>query len=242
MKELQTRIADSYNSIESDGILQKVIDDKVTQTVKSAVDEIVRDVFGCGSDFRKNLESAVNNALKVDFSTLGIAEYNHTVLNIVQEQLNNITDEKIRSNINERLTMILDTPPEKITLTELVQEFKKRMLNRYNNDGQEEITFIFDNSPSPLTFKYIYLDSKSGTSQYNCQYRLIIKKIDNSNLFEVWSAEIGEREVDNGIFIGKLHSFDRLLFQLHTGNTKLELDINDSDDVNCKYNNEKEDY
>ncbi|KWK79403.1 hypothetical protein WM16_07620 [Burkholderia ubonensis] len=225
MKELEQVVASAFSNIVNAGVIEKAIEEKLSKTITSIIDEELRSY----SDFGKLLSEHVKKAVQVDFSNLGIPGYNDLILKIIRQRVDASLNEQIEKHVTSQLEELLAPAPEEIKLSELVADFIKfqadKQLYSCSCDLPDRITLLVETSGS---FTHIALDKEFGTERYRCPWRI------DTNDGRVYSVKIDETDPKKAIFIGPMYGFERRLFQLYAAGTKLIIDA-DVDEIDTSY-------
>ncbi|MCM3273683.1 hypothetical protein [Paenibacillus elgii] len=222
---LNKMVSDAMKSIESSDFVEKVVREKIQETLKRAIE----DSLGTYSDFRKQLDQELKENLLINIKHLGLGGYNLMVLNEVKAQLNHIMHvngvEKIKENMEK---MLVAVKPE-YKLSELIETMKKEE----NEDGDkigEKIAFEIEESSGG--YHHIYFDpdenkdvglysySRSTRSKYSYKYQLHLDKEGR-----VYDAKIDDHELDkNKDIVRYFYNLDKVLFQIFATGAKIIVD------------------
>lgn len=210
--DLQKVINEQFQELESSGKIKEVFNTHLLD----AIDASVRKAFCYGSDFRKSIEQAVKDSIRIDLSQLNITEYNHCVLQFVREALEaNLTTngfEKMKAAMEELLTVSV---PEKMKLSELIEDAVSLL-----DEPPGEISFhCVDSEYSFLDSYWVYFDDRGGIDRYSCHYRLLIGSNGKIAAVHADGLELHEHKP-----MGGLYGIERLLFRLYAAGTIIEKD------------------
>ncbi|MFM0022156.1 hypothetical protein [Paraburkholderia azotifigens] len=232
MQELQTAVSNAFSNIVASGAIEKAIEEKLTKTITSLVNEELQSY----SDFGKSLSAQVKSALQVDFSTLGLPGYNDLILKIIRSQVDQQTNASIASQVEEQMKELLSPAPSEMQLSELIAEFIE---SEHRNigcscDSPNRITLIIEDGtdngryPTLSEFYHIYFDKEPGKDKYDCAYRIAV------NNDKVYSVQLDRKDPNKTLFVGPIYGFARRVFQLYAAGTKLIID-GDADSINTYY-------
>lgn len=174
MKELQQAISTAFSNIVAAGAIEKAIEEKLTKTITSILDEELRSY----STFSEQLKKHVKTALQVDFHNLGLPGYNDLILKIIRQQVDAQLNATIKTQIEKQMKELLAPAPDEIKLSQLVEEFIKdehtnRQYRPCSCDESDRITLIVrEASITSSKFYHIYLDKESDTEHYKCPYQI----------------------------------------------------------------------
>ncbi|WP_325753522.1 hypothetical protein [Burkholderia pseudomallei] len=230
MKELQQAVSTAFSNIVAAGAIEKAIEEKLTKTITSIIDDELRSY----STFGEQLKEHVKTALQVDFRNLGLPGYNDFILKVVRQQVDAQLDATIATQIEQQMKELLAPAPAEIKLSQLVEEFIKdehtdRQYSSCSCDESDRITLIV-RAESGFTskFHHIYLDGEYGTESHDCPYRIDVHD------GRVYSIQLDRKDPSKTLFVGPMRGFKRRLFQLYAAGTKLIID-GDENSINTYY-------
>jgi len=232
MQELQQAVANAFANVVAAGTIEKAIEEKLTSTITSIINEELRSY----SDFGKSLGEQVKAAMQVDFSNLGLPGYNDLILKLIRAQVEHQASTSIAAHVEEQMKDLLAPAPSEIKLSELVEEFIKFADEKIGCecDKPERITLIVEDGSdrgrysSLSNFYHIYLDKEPGKDKYACDFQV------NVHDGKVYSVRIDKNDPSKSLFIGPMYGFSRRVFQLYAAGTKLVID-GAEDDINTYY-------
>ncbi|AIP66289.1 hypothetical protein [Burkholderia thailandensis] len=230
MKELQQAVSAAFSNIVAAGAIEKAIEEKLTKTITSIIDEELRSY----STFGEQLKEHVKAALQVDFHNLGLPGYNDLILKIIRQQVDAQLNATIETQIEQQMKELLAPAPAEIKLSQLVEEFIKdehtnRQYRSCSCDESDQITLIVrEASGGSLKFHHIHLDTERGTDYYSCPYQIDVHD------GRVYSVQLDRKDPSKTLFVGPMNGFKRRLFQLYAAGTKLIID-GDENTINTYY-------
>ncbi|OAB19877.1 hypothetical protein AQ853_11680 [Burkholderia pseudomallei] len=230
MKELQQAVSTAFSNIVAAGAIENAIEEKLTKTITSIIDEELRTY----STFGEQLKERVKAALQVDFHNLGLPGYNDLILKIIRQQVDAQLNATIETQIEQQMKELLAPAPAEIKLSQLVEEFIKdehadRQYRSCSRDESDRITLIVSAESGFISkFHHIYLDSEYGTKSHDCPYQIDVHD------GRVYSVQIDQKDPSKALFVGPMHGFKRRLFQLYAAGTKLIID-GDENSINTYY-------
>lgn len=218
--DLNVMVNEGLAKIQSEGFVEKVIKEKLEKTIKEIMDDCLREY----SDFGKTLKTQVQEQLKINLSQLDIQSYNHMILNVVKEKLDETLHVQGIEKIKESLDGILSPTKLEYKLSELIKELKDDATSYSSEDwGGKEISFHDDGDSR--TLRFIYFDEEEDVRNYDCKYRIAVRP-DGT----VTSVTIGGKEFNNKVIMGGLHGLEETMFKLYTSGAKLIID-----DIDVEY-------
>jgi len=219
--ELEKIIEQQFGEIVKSGFIENTIGKQLEKTIES----IVYDCISKYSDFGKEVEKQVKQALSLGNMKLDLPSYNQLVLTWITDIINNTIISTGKEQIEKNLKKFFK-PLEKseYKISEIISAFIEDV-DRHEESG--EITF--QRSESNVSDGYIdyYFDKESNTNKYSCTYQL---SINNDGL---WNVKIDECEAKK-IKTPLLYGFDSFLFQLYAAKVKI---IDDYEYVETSYGN-----
>ena len=229
MDDLKTGVEQAFMTMLESGKIQEIVEKQLDSTVAS----MIKDILSPYGPFGKGLKEYVESSLQVDFRQLNLAGYNETVLKIIKTKMDAAIRTAGMERIEKEMTSLLAAPPKEMKLSELVEQYKRRVRDR---DGNSRITCIVDlkdNTGLCPGYAHIYLDKEKNKSRYSCEIQL-----DVTPQGEVFGLKLSGTDIKNTLFVGPLWDFERSLFQMYASGTKI---IIDADDVDDYFNSEGDD-
>lgn len=207
-------VSEKMAEITKSGFIEGKIKASLERTIESAISDTLKSY----SDFGKHLKEELKKSLQnVKFS---FPEYNQLVANQVMEIVNNTLIKNGKKEIEEDLKKFFQPLEEtKWKISEIIQEFKDYLQGEIDKGGISEITFIRKERRDVI---YYYFSEKENQEDYECEYRIAIKKIDK----KIWSMTIDESDVSK-MKIPLLFGFESFLFKLYAINAEIEDDGED---------------
>lgn len=139
MNDFNMAVQTAMKTMTEDGSIEKLIEEKLRETVGSIVHEQLRSY----SDFGKALQEKIDKELSIDLKNVTFTEYNKVVLNLIEGQVNHAVTgealEKLKSDINK----LFAPPPKEIKLSEVVDKFKEESME-WGHDDAEQIALIIE--------------------------------------------------------------------------------------------------
>lgn len=225
---LNQMVNESLKNIEEEGFVQATVEKKMKQTMESIID----DIFSSWSSFGKNLKEHIQQELKVNLDELKLEAYNHMILNVVKEKMDEAIHVQGTEKIKKQLDDLLSDTKTEYKLSEIIERMKDKAMEWDSDEYYDRQISLHVEKASVLSF--VYFDKEEYKEQYECQYKL---SIDNEGRLN--SCRIDDKEFDNKVIMGGLHGVDELLFKIYTTGAKVLVDEND---INVYYPSEDEDY
>jgi hypothetical protein len=217
MQELQNAVVNAFAKILAAGVIEQTIEDNLTKTIKTAIDENIRSY----SDFGKTLSDHVKQAMQVDFQHLGLPAYNDLILKTIRRQVNQLAEDSIAKHIEDQMKELLEPAPTEIKLSQLVADFIKDKHDHHGCvcDGPERIALFVEGSRSVSGYHHISLDKDEDKSRYSCAIQIATAEDGR-----VFSLKIDDDNPKDKLFVGPFWGFERRLFQMYAAGTKLIVD------------------
>lgn len=228
MEQLQQAVGNAFANIVASGVIEKAIEENLTKTVASIINEHLRSY----SQFGQALGEHVKNAMQIDFSNLGLPGYNDFILKTIRNQVSQLAEDSIAKHVEKQLAALLAPAPAEIKLSELVSDFVKYESERYGcscDDSSERITLIVEGGGNVAGYHHIFLDREEDKSKYSCKYQIA-----TTDIGHVYSLKIGDLDPKKALFIGPSFNFEHRLFQMYAAGTKLIVDGNE-DNIDTYY-------
>ena len=223
--DLNTRVIDSLEKMDSSGEIQEIVDKHVASTVES----ILKSAFGEWSNFSKNLKEQVESKLDINLQELDLATYNEAIISVVKEKLDDQIATAGVNLINESLENLLASAKDEYKLSELVEELRAEFEGFDDPEYEEvhEMTMHIDDSYS--TSAIIYLDSAKGIEKYDCKYSFWVNektsKIDTIEIAnERRHVKRAVRDFDARAIMRGLKGLEETLFKMYAHGSKLKID------------------
>ncbi|MBG9882818.1 hypothetical protein KY998_10810 [Bacillus paralicheniformis] len=225
---LNQMVNESLKNIEEEGFVQATVEKKMKQTMESIID----DIFSSWSNFGKNLKEHIQQELKVNLDELKLEAYNHMILNVVKEKMDEAIHVQGTEKIKKQLDYLLSDTKTEYKLSEIIERMKDKAMEWDSDEYYDRQISLHVEKASVLSF--VYFDKEEYKEKYECQYKL---SIDNEGRLN--SCRIDDKEFDNKVIMGGLHGVDELLFKIYTTGAKVLLDEND---ISVYFPSEDEDY
>lgn len=225
---LNQMVNESLKNIEEEGFVQATVEKKMKQTMESIID----DIFSSWSNFGKNLKEHIQQELKVNLDELKLEAYNHMILNVVKEKMDEAIHVQGTEKIKKQLDYLLSDTKTEYKLSEIIERMKDKAMEWDSDEYYDRQISLHVEKDSVLSF--VYFDKEEYKEKYECQYKL---SIDNEGRLN--SCRIDDKEFDNKVIMDGLHGVDELLFKIYTTGAKVLLDEND---ISVYYPSEDEDY
>jgi len=217
MKELKNIVTDKVDEMVSDGSLEKIISDKLEETVKSSVDSAMRSY----SDFGKVIEAKIKDALNGSVDAVKLPNYNKLISEIVQDQFMNVLNENSVGHLKELVERQIKPFTKSSKMSCLIQELR---------DGMNEVAAEAGTDSIDVQTEY-HSDNAMFVTINHPEYDFQSVKVTFYN-FRNEGWHIGYINEDNKKITGRaknvasvcLSGITRILFQYYAMGTIFELD------------------
>lgn len=229
MRELMQQIVETYLcSPEAIEVLSKAVQSQFQKSITEMV-------TGYNSPLRKQMDEAIAKSLKID-GAIDVPSYNDVILKIIERQVRTGTEQAIEKQVAERMKTLLTPAPERIKLSELLEEYRLYLKDRYESGcvchGESQFAFtIREESTKGFTRVCLWQDRSDRDKP--------TKTASPDIAFGVYKEKIYTLKINGAdaseLFAGPFYNFERKLFQMKAAETKIEMDINDNDHVDTHY-------
>lgn len=213
--DFKAMVVDSIERLAASGAIEKHIDEQVSKTVQ----DIVHSELKSYSDFGKVLGEAVKKALSVQTMHMDLPEYNNLICKIVAKQVDMALGAVIEQQVSANLKKILNAPPAEITVQQLVDQLKEKVTESHGcHCDPIYLAIQIEESESSDGYWRLYLhdEAKNSLHKYSYRYQLAM---DPQGC--VYSLSVGGVKMEERLFVGPHYGFDRLLFAIYVGKTKV---------------------
>ena len=208
--------------------------DIIETAVKKTVDHAIDQAFRPYGEFGKTVEKAIATLMPHSLDMEGVSGFNDLILKVIAKRVQEVGDERIEQALLPTLNKLLAPAPAELKLSDLVQTMLDEWGDHYRRDGSEKPTIIVERSDSIVSasgYHHIYLDPKDQSSSYGSSKYACRVQIDITGQGDVYSLKVDGKDIKEQLFAGPMYDFDRYVFHLYTGKTKIIVDRTDFDDV-----------
>lgn len=239
-------MAKAFEQYQQSEAYQKLITSHIEKMVSNALDS----VFGWSGDYRKQLETALKEAMPNNISKMvDLAKYNTLFAQSLQATWadNALPDQvvkhakKVVLEFTEKFNI-----PEHITMTELIQAFINDNADEAAQNGWDRPHTYFDwrDGYGGRSFEFGIEDHKEEASRWSSskdkdhafQFKNNIymsptgNEHDGHKTYTVYSGRLDDTPLGNSQIKSFYSDFDKLVACLYYGGTELVLDTEDVDD------------
>ena len=207
----------ALDRIVSSGMIEKTIEKALLNTIQNSIESELSSY----SAFGKKLTEKVKESIQINFEDCTLPTYNSLIMETIRSKVNDLMESQGRKEIEQRLTGMLMPAPEKLKLSELVEEFKKDVA--YNDSKMIGKNIEYTLEPTTVTKSRWFNLSKPSDSKYDPEFSMLISE-------DLTIALIRWKKPQHYVFIGDgWYGFERRLWMLHAHGIKIELDVNNID-------------
>lgn len=247
MQEIQELIVARFSKLADEGKITELVDKQVENLVKEMLEKSLRGY----SDFSKALEKKFEQAMVARIDEMGFTQYADTIVKAITRKLENgvieVTNGVIDKNLDKFVEDLLESPPEKVKLSDIVEKFleqvKESKLEDCSCDYSGEIGFKVVEDTDRITSSSwrwftIYLkedgevtsktSTYSSTPSYDYDLKLRVHQPKDSDLATLAgiSFKYGST-VEEDFFVRENHGFEKLLLNMYCRGTRIEMDEDD---------------
>jgi hypothetical protein len=222
--DMTAAVHKAFENMVTTGAVATIIEQHLMSCVQSAV----KDALSSYGDFGKMLKEQVAKSLTIN-ENLGLPEYNDLILKIIRKQVDAQIGAQLQRNVAEQLAKLLETPPAEIKLSKLFEEFREYAVDHYARDEESHFTVGMKNNDYRDGSYDVWFDLKRDRSQFQSAHRV---GVDADGC--CWRLTVDNEDANQRLFLGPLFGFERLLFQIKVGGTKIIRDCT-PDDVDTEY-------
>lgn len=208
---------------------------KIEELVRKTVDAALTEGFSSYSPFAKAVKSALETVVPHELSIQGSSSFRDTIIKAVTCRLLAFNDERLAGEIDRMMGSLLEQPPEEVKLSEVIARAVEQWQFSHYRNGSEYPTIIVERTEGVCAgYHHVYMDPTAGKPKFLCRCQIDITKEGRA-----FSIKVDGRTAGQSLLMGPLWDFDRYLFWLHTGGTRIEVDRTNFDNV--RYDGEVDD-
>jgi hypothetical protein len=216
--DLQAMVNAAMVKMHEEGVIQKIVEEKIAKTVSNIVD----DVLGSYSDFGKQVKEVVKQSLAIDVDKMELPTYNVLVRNVVRERLDQLVHVQGIELLKARMDEIFKTVESEMKLSEIVENWKEALNEDHERDG-EHITVTWEPSTYSSGGGWLYIDEEEDKSNYQCDLRAGINK--DGTIFALhWKSHDLLKEVKT---TWAIDSIGEQFFRMHAAGSKIIVDMDE---------------
>lgn len=237
-------IAKAFEQYQQSDAYQKLI----TTHIEKMVGDALNSVLGWGGDYRKQLETALKDAMPNNISKMvDLAKYNTLFAQSLQTTwASSVLPEQV---VKQAQKVVLDFTekfqiPQHVTMTQLIEAF----IDEHKEDAacenwEKPHTFFEWNKDHENYFSFGIDEVKEDSSSWrskpkdhafqftnNIYLKFSGNEHEGHKTFEVYSGRLGDTPLGNSEIKSFYSDFEKLIACMYYGGTQLVLDTEDVDD------------
>lgn len=237
-------IAKAFEQYQQSEAYQKLITTHIEKMVSNALDS----VFGWSGDYRKQLETALKEAMPNNISKMvDLAKYNTLFAQSLQATwADNALPDQIVKHAQKVVLEFTDKfkIPERITMTELIEAFIDENADEAAQEQWDRPHIFFDWNEIDRYCSFGIEEVKEESSSWRStkekdhafQFKNNIylsptgNEHDGHKTYKVYSGRLGDTPLGNSKIKAFYSDFEKLIACMYYGGTELVLDTEDMDD------------
>ena len=212
---------------ETQEAISKIVADKmpamIEQQAEKMIQEIVKDLFGYGSEAKKQMKIKIEESLNVNLQSVDLIDYNALIAKTINENL--IQQVNLQPILEMTQEIVGFVNKKTISLQEIANFFIEASQEDNDRDGEGEITFIVNEN---LEYKWIeiYADVEPNKEKHDCLVRFIfsIKDDRDGMLFSFRTKDQYYEKNHTNITPAKLvnlRGIEAKIFRLYSAQVKI---------------------
>jgi hypothetical protein len=215
MQELQDKVTELLGQTIASGELDASIKRKLDKTIDDILDDMLRSY----SPFGKSLRAQLEKTLTVDMD-LGIGGYNVLVADIVARRLAEAIKGEWAADLAKHLDHVLRAAPATIKVSELLEKLAEGYEDTARDEEWDHATMLIERTEYGSRWIYLDPEPREERDKYRFKWRLLVSTDGEISSVCGDDTEGSERT----LLAGRRYGMEGLLFQLHAGKTRLEMD------------------
>jgi hypothetical protein len=205
----------------SAAVTAKMTPDFIEKEVNARVDklivETVERALRSYSDVGREIERAVQEALRVD--RLDLPSYGETVTKILKTQIESRVSEVVSGRLSADMEELLNLAPKEIKLSHIADEMRKK----HEDNGKYGDVITVRLEETDYGSAWLCLDEEQHhepRDRYKCAHRLLLNK-DGT----IYSATVDQRPLKDTQHIGRSYGLAQKIRAWVACGTRIELDV-----------------
>ena len=192
--QMQGLVLASFQKLEADGTLAKLVEEQVKSTMQGLVQSALREY----SPFGKALKERIEAQALVNFDELNLPTYNSILIQAIEREYMGAARNSGVEKVAELVRSIVGSDdPMTIKLSQVIEAMRED----YIDDGDfHKMTLDIDNHHDRLC--WISLDPEQNKAKYSCGIRITLKREDASAPWKVTDVHVDGSLSDRGIRLG----------------------------------------
>lgn len=231
MTDFNKIITDKITEMENSGTIQKIIEEKISKTIDSAINSCFN------WDFEDKIKKQIEESIGDIASKIKLNSYNSFIATAVKNIVNVELNKDLKEKINTKLTQALTVTDKEIKLSQIIEEFK-----RYECDNEEEYSYCCNiKKYEEFSFKRvdITIQKENSNSYYNKNPEIKIHALSyRDEPFRISWVNYNELKYDSELaFIKDFNNFEAMLLKAVFNKIPFIIDMDENQIENELYNN-----
>ncbi len=220
MQELHEIASTKIKTMIEDGTVEKMIEEQLTKTVQSVVQDSLKD----WSPFGKALSEKVKEAVKLDLNRVELPEYSKFIVETVEGLYTKVLQENSLAHLKECLESDLAMSNEVQKSSHIMEQIRKHWEeSAQENNGEIEVVADYTHDHGEA----IYLAIKHPSYDWY-SLRVRFYKFDRDTHYHIGYITQNNTRIDNTIDgLTEASGLARYFYKLYAAQTLLDLDEDD---------------
>ena len=206
--ELTTFILAEVQRQTSEDALRKIVETKIGESVKSAVEAAFRSYGHVG----QQIEKAVKNSLSIG-DAVDVPSYGSMVLALLRAKMDEVLHDQIKEHLDAEMTEILKIAPKEVTLKDVVEKLISDI--DVGERHGSSITLIAEPSDNVDGYWHIYIDEDEDKRKYDCETRIAVDREG-----KIYSLTINNKDPKGTIIMGSFFGYQKMVFSAYCCGSK----------------------
>ena len=231
MTDFNKIITDKITEMENSGTIQKIIEEKISKTIDSAINSCFN------WDFEDKIKKQIEESVGDIASKIKLNSYNSFIATAIENIVNVELNKDLKEKINTKLTQALTVTEKEIKLSKIIEEFK-----RYECDDDEEYSYCCSIiKDEDLSFKTvnIIIQKEDNDNYYNKNPKFEIYALSfRDEPFKISWLNYNELKYDSELaFIKDFNNFEAILLKAVFNKIPFIIDMDEKQIEDELYNN-----
>lgn len=207
----------AVDGLVASGTVQAMLEERVEKMVA----EVLTEALGRYSNFAKALKGALEKSIQID-DCVRLPSYNAAIISVIERQIARAHQGAIERQVATRVAELLQTPPERILLSELIDTYRKHVAEerKYGcvcHGDRHAVTVLV--APREYGMHTVAFAPDPDTAANDCDFAIEVNSAGT-----VYSLRTRDGRRGESAFAGSVRGFQRYLFALAANRVRLELD------------------
>jgi hypothetical protein len=217
MTDISAAVAKAMENIVASGHIERTIEAALSRTISESIDQHTRSY----SEFGKAISEKVKAAIGANLDKIELPEYHAIMLEMISRKLDECIKIDAAKGFKELMDKTFEPAPAEMKFSDLVEQFKEWVAdNDYEDRSGGEVTVrVEEPKYSFMSSRWVRMDKEADKKDYDCEFSFLISE-DGT----ISAIRCSGKNPKQDLFIGGYYGFERSLFRLHVGATKIILD------------------